>query len=98
MWNFLRGGATVIPRGTFIPESRVLTLGLAKQILGTLEQSHSVLQQYTMTLLQGPKDPVLPILANTQYNSILLKGENYSIKLKVCEPYTFFYTYYWSYS
>ena len=23
MWNFLRGGATVIPGGTFIPESRV---------------------------------------------------------------------------
>ena len=23
MWNFLRGGATVIPGGTFIPEARV---------------------------------------------------------------------------
>ena len=23
MWNFLRGGATVIPGATFIPESRV---------------------------------------------------------------------------
>ena len=25
MWKFLRGGATVIPGATFIPESRVLT-------------------------------------------------------------------------
>ena len=24
MWNFLRGGATVIPGATFIPESRVV--------------------------------------------------------------------------
>ena len=24
MWKFLRGGATIIPGGTFIPESRVL--------------------------------------------------------------------------
>ena len=44
-----------------------------------------------MTLLQGPKNPVLPTLTNTRNNSILLKGENYSGKLKVCEPFTFFY-------
>ena len=25
MWKFLRGGATVIPGGTFIPEARVQT-------------------------------------------------------------------------
>ena len=34
MWKFLRGGATVIPWGTFIPESRVAPkMGQVKKAL-----------------------------------------------------------------
>ena len=43
LW-FLRGGATVIPGGTFIPESRVLTCYESKDCIGQNEIKAKSLQ------------------------------------------------------
>ena len=53
MWNFLRGGATVIPGATFIPESRVLWEKLLKFKAEGRDHFNNLFRQWKVRTISG---------------------------------------------